>query len=57
MENPIKEIKDPDILAVGPALLRAVQKERELSIKNNTPFIVLKEGKVVDLNALPPEKK
>jgi len=43
MENlidEIKEVKDPDILAVGPALLRAAQKARELSIKNKTPFIV-----------------
>lgn len=49
------EIRDPDMQKVEAALIRAGKKARERSIRNNTPFIVYKEGKIVDLNA--PQKQ
>lgn len=33
------------------ALKRAAKKARELSRRTKTPFIVFKDGKIVDLNA------
>ena len=48
---------DPDILGSYPALLRAAKKARELSIATGTPFIIWKDGKVVDLNAKPKKQK
>jgi hypothetical protein len=42
---------DPDLIASYPALKRAAKKARRLSIATGTPFIIWKDGKVVDLNA------
>ncbi len=47
---------DPDILGSLPALRRAAKAARALSIKTNTPFWVIKNGKIVDLNAKPRKK-
>ena len=41
---------DPDILGSLPALRRAAKAARKLSILTGTPFYVLRNGKVVDLN-------
>jgi hypothetical protein len=51
--NPLANHSDPDIRGTWPALLRAAKKARQLSIATNTPFIVVKDGKVVNLNARP----
>jgi hypothetical protein len=42
--------KDPDIRGSFAALKRASQAARRLSIATGTPFYVMKNGKVVDLN-------
>ena len=42
---------DPDILGSWPALLRAARKARKLSKATGAPFYVVKNGKMVDLNA------
>jgi len=42
---------DPDLAAALPALRRAAVAARELSIRTGTPFYVMKDGRVVDLNA------
>jgi hypothetical protein len=42
--------RDPDIIASKKALERAAREARKLSRKTGTPFYVLKDGKVVDLN-------
>ena len=42
---------DPDILGSWPALLRAAKKARTLSKITGTPFYVVRNGKMVDLNA------
>jgi hypothetical protein len=43
--------KDPDIRASYKAMLRAAQRAWELSVATGTPFYVMRDGKVVDLNA------
>ena len=40
-------IKDPDMAGVGPALLRAAKKAREIAAQTGTPLVVLENGKVV----------
>jgi len=42
---------DRDLAAALPALRRAAAVARELSIKTGTPFYVMRDGRVVDLNA------
>jgi len=49
--NPMKGERDPDIRGSWPALLRASRKARELSIATGTPFYVVRDGRLVDLNA------
>lgn len=50
----LRKIKstDPDIRGSYPALLRAAKNARRLSIETGTPFWVIKDGKLVDLNKL-----
>jgi hypothetical protein len=48
---------DQDLAAALPALLRAAAAARELSIRTGTPFYVMKNGRVVDLNAEPSAKR
>ncbi|HEY1687154.1 MAG TPA: hypothetical protein VGG19_20505 [Tepidisphaeraceae bacterium] len=55
--KPKINITDPDLLGALPALKRAAKKARELSIATGTPFIVVKDGKIVDLNAKPKPPK
>jgi hypothetical protein len=43
--------KDPDIRASWPALRRAARNARKLSEQTGTPFYVVKDGRIVDLNA------
>ena len=42
--------KDPDIRGTWYAMLRAAKRARELSIATGTPFYVMRNGKIVDLN-------
>lgn len=46
-----RKLRDPDFVKAEEALQRAAEKARELSRQTNTPFIVLRDGKIVDLNA------
>ncbi len=48
---------DPDLAAALPALRRAAAAARELSIRTGTPFYVMKDGHLVDLNAEPTAKR
>jgi hypothetical protein len=48
---------DPDIIGSFAALKRAAKKARQLSIATGTPFIIWKDGKIVDLNAKPKRKR
>jgi hypothetical protein len=41
---------DPDIRGSWPALRRAARKARKLSEATNTPFYVMRDGQIVDLN-------
>jgi hypothetical protein len=41
---------DPDIRGSWPALLRAARKARKLAEETGTPFYVMKNGRIVDLN-------
>jgi hypothetical protein len=50
MKSPLSQIRDPDILASFAALKRAAKAARKLSIETGTPFYVMKDGKIVDLN-------
>lgn len=43
--------KDPDILSSLPAMKRAARKARKLAKATGTSVYVLKNGRVVDLNA------
>ena len=42
--------RDPDIIGSMKALERAARAARRLSIATGTPFLVMKAGKIVDLN-------
>lgn len=42
---------------INEALKRAAQKARDLSAQTNTPFIVFKDGKIIDLQNMPNEKE
>ena len=42
--------RDPDIINSFKALRRAARAARKLSLETGTPFWVMKDGKVVDLN-------
>jgi hypothetical protein len=42
---------DPDIRGSLPAMRRAAQAARKLSLETGMPFYVWKTGRVVDLNA------
>jgi hypothetical protein len=48
---------DPDLAAALPALRRSAAAARELSIRTGTPFYVMRDGRVVDLNAEPSPKR
>lgn len=43
-------IKDPDFRGIDAALRRAAKNAWELSLRTNTPFYVMRDGQVVDLN-------
>jgi hypothetical protein len=45
-----RQSRDPDIIASFKALKRAARQARKLSIETGTPFYVMKDGKIVDLN-------
>ena len=43
--------RDPDMRAALVALRRAAKQARELSERTGTPFYVMHDGQIVDLNA------
>lgn len=43
-------VTDPDLANALPALKRAAAAARRLSIETGTPFYVIQNGRVVDLN-------
>lgn len=45
--------KDPDILASVGAMKRAARNARKLSVATGTPFYVMQNGRIVDLNRKP----
>jgi hypothetical protein len=49
MKSPVRS-KDPDMKGAWPALLRAAKKARKLSRETGTPFLIVRKGKIVDLN-------
>jgi hypothetical protein len=44
-------VTDPDLAKALPALKRAAAAARRLSVETGTPFYVVQDGRVVDLNA------
>ena len=52
-----KLIKDPDMAGVGPALLRASQRAREIAAQTGTPLVVLENGRVVKRMIKPEDSK
>lgn len=50
MTSPRCQSRNPDIIASFAALKRAAKAARKLSIETGTPFYVMKDGKIVDLN-------
>lgn len=49
--------RDPDLLLVGTALIRAAQKAQELALKTSTPCYIWEDGQIVNIGApLPLEK-
>jgi len=51
--KPKSHTSDPDILGSLPAMLRAARKARKLAYATGTPFYVMKNGKIVNLNPKP----
>lgn len=50
MKSLLNKIRDPDLRGSLPAMRRAARAARKLSIELGTPFYVMKDGKIVDLN-------
>jgi hypothetical protein len=48
---------DPDILGSWSAMLRAAKTARQRSITAGAPFIVVRNGEIVDLNQSKPKKR
>ena len=49
--------RDPDLLLVGAALVRAAQKAREQALKTSTPCYVWRDGLIVNIGAPIPVEK
>ena len=47
MNEKKSEIRDPDMAGVGPALLRAAKRAREIAARTHTPLIYYENGRVV----------
>jgi hypothetical protein len=48
IDNILQET-DPDLAQAGEALKRAAQRAWAESVRTNTPFIVYKDGEIIDL--------
>jgi len=48
--NPMKGERDPDIRGSLPALRRAARKARQLAISTGTPFYIVRDGRLINLN-------
>ena len=46
----------PDLVGADKAIKRAAQRAREIAIQTNTPSIVRKDGKLVDITKQPASK-
>jgi hypothetical protein len=53
MNHSNSNLRDPDLLKVGAALLRAALKARELALQTSTPCYVWQDGKIVNIGAAP----
>ena len=49
--------RDPDIIGSMKAMQRAAREARKLSRATKTPFYVMENGKIVDLNHTPKRRK
>ena len=49
--------RDRDIQGSWPALVRAAKIARQRSLEAGAPFIVVRNGKIVDLNQTKPKKR
>lgn len=57
MLNQQLQENDAFFAQINEALKRASQKARELSAQTNTPFIIFKDGKIIDLQNMANEKE
>ena len=48
--NPLKDERDPDIRGSWPAMVRAAKRARKEAIAAGTPFYVVQDGRLVNLN-------
>ena len=54
-ESPSSRLRDPDLLKVGDALLRASLKAQELALRMGTPCYVWENGERINIGApVPP---
>jgi hypothetical protein len=49
--------RDPDILGSLPAMRRAAKRAKRLAQQTGTPLLVMRNGKIVDLNPSPKPAK
>jgi hypothetical protein len=49
MKNPVNS-SDPDMRGSWPALLRAAKRGRKLAQMTGTPFYVIRDGRMINLN-------
>jgi hypothetical protein len=47
MNEKKSEIRDPDMAGVGPALLRAAKRAREIAARTHTPLVYYENGRVI----------
>ena len=55
--NPKMDSTDPDIRGSWPAIKRAARRARRLAKATGTPLYVLKNGRIVNLNAAARKRK
>jgi hypothetical protein len=51
--NPVADSPNLDVRGSWPALLRAAKRARAISKSTGTPFYIMRNGKIVDLNKSP----
>jgi hypothetical protein len=53
MKKKTRKVLDPDMQGVGPALLRAAARAREIARKTGTPLVIYEDGKIVKKSIKP----